>query len=1202
MQKFGGLETKNIDSCPVCHDRSNDVLLTRADGVTLIKCKTCATLHVNEYPIEPSQIYKRQYFELSNCQQGIGYQTGYTPIHEQMWQVGLTLIAADILDMPHDNILDIGCATGQFLSLCRAFGAKDLHGIELSEEAVEAAHHSGFVVDNCEVEQYYSDQKNQISTAWDVVEHLPNPQLLASKITSCLNEKGIFCFSTPNGDIPGAMATPEKWEGFQHSFEHIFYLTTSGTTKIFGGNFSGIFLYPVQIYGGDLLLGILSKSSIDRRQRELLNCLFDNPGELILAAESGELSAHGISGLICLYMMFGKISDAEVLIKILASNPGIPLGTLALLQGSILARLGRVKEAQERYQIAINVLSTREIALSSCTALMQIYQQQQEIHTTTLQAKINDLTTSICAHKQIESQMDLLISQNHTLTAEIDVLMKKIQVDTENFQDYKSDKELYIAALKTQSEIIAKIRSKLKLKLKNILIKVLPGNIRQFWQDLSYESLNSNLNSQTTVYALDNTLLPGYHQRVNLKKTHELKSSISVTLITTVLNEEESINQWLESIDRQIHKPDELIIVDAGSTDRTQSIIKEFLTSASFKIHLVVNSGVTIAQGRNLAIEMATHPIIACTDLGCYADPHWLERLIAPFGIDPTTEVSAGWTKANATNSFQKSLAFLSTPSNYSQIDPSRYIPSSRTIAFTKSAWYQVGGYPEWATFAGEDSFFGLMLKSQCKNWAFVPEAIVYWDMRKTWRAVYKQAYLYGFGDGELAIYSHNYLRDIKYLTILVLPILVALPISILVSLFFPLVGKIIGGISLTLLIFGAKKVTSKFIQSIQAPDNPPQVLTTLMLGVILIARVNGFINGTLNRPFTLQRRFSNTVGTVIIFSGVPIDDSGGGQRATQLALEFLDRRYRVIFLNQYPSYESLDLNLSIRHPNLETKSVELFDPTLFIKSHCQEKILIAIAEFPHPNFIAPMKLLQSQGAKTVYDLIDDWRSSLGGDWYTEETEQKFINFCNLLVASAQDLQVRLAAKSGKEVFLVPNAVNQRIFKRSPYLIPEDMIKGSPTLMYIGALWGDWFDWDLLILTAKSYPTAKVVVIGDYHGQCPENLPNLHFLGLKPQSELPKYLAYADVTLIPFKISELTQAVNPLKVFEYLAMGIPVVSTSLNEVSKMPYVYIGKSHQEFIEQVAIAVSTPVDIQRIDTFIALNTWNQRVNSILNNIQN
>jgi glycosyltransferase involved in cell wall biosynthesis len=328
----------------------------------------------------------------------------------------------------------------------------------------------------------------------------------------------------------------------------------------------------------------------------------------------------------------------------------------------------------------------------------------------------------------------------------------------------------------------------------------------------------------------------------------------------------------------------------------------------------------------------------------------------------------------------------------------------------------------------------------------------------------------------------------------------------------------------------------------------------------------------------------------------VPIDDSGGGQRATQLALELLARNWRVLFLNQYPRYESVDLKIRITHPNLETLPTTSFDASRFVPTLDRGKPAFAIAEFPHPAFLPPLAELRSAGVEVIYDLIDDWRSSLGGDWYTVATEQKYLDTSDHILASARSLAKRLESMGASTVHYVPNAVNRRLFVSKPYDRPADMPSGEFTIIYVGALWGHWFDWDLLLATAEAYPRAAVVVIGDYHGQCPRSLPNLHFLGLKAQRDLPPYLANADVALITFKPSELTQAVSPLKVFEYLAMKLPVVSTPLTELESLPYVTLADG-DGFVEAVGRVSSTKVDDAVIEEFLRDHSWPARVDQIV-----
>ena len=128
---------------------------------------------------------------------------------------------------------------------------------------------------------------------------------------------------------------------------------------------------------------------------------------------------------------------------------------------------------------------------------------------------------------------------------------------------------------------------------------------------------------------------------------------------------------------------------------------------------------------------------------------------------------------------------------------------------------------------------------------------------------------------------------------------------------------------------------------------------------------------------------------------------------------------------------------------------------------------------------------------------------------------------------------------------------------------PKDMPDGKRILIYVGALWGEWFDWELLGDLADAHPDAQIVLIGDYRGQAPFKKDNVHFLGLKAQKELPAYLSYADAALLPWKVSAITQTTSPLKVYEYLAMRLPVVAPALEPLRDMPGVFSANSREEY---------------------------------------
>jgi len=215
-----------------------------------------------------------------------------------------------------------------------------------------------------------------------------------------------------------------------------------------------------------------------------------------------------------------------------------------------------------------------------------------------------------------------------------------------------------------------------------------------------------------------------------------------VSLITTVKNEANNIEEFLSSVIKQTKTPDEFIIVDGGSTDGTYEILKKYAKKYKW-IKIFQVRGASIGKGRNFAIEKARNEIIACTDAGCILDKNWLKNITKPFR-NFKVDVVVGIYKPYYTNDFEyfQGLVVVPKPEKIF-MNPSRM--SSRSIAFKKSIWKKVGGYPDLTT--GEDTEFNLkLMKTNCK-FAFANHAIVHWRMRRNWREFAKQFYKYGVGD-----------------------------------------------------------------------------------------------------------------------------------------------------------------------------------------------------------------------------------------------------------------------------------------------------------------------------------------------------------------------------------------------------------------------------------------------------------------------
>lgn len=227
-----------------------------------------------------------------------------------------------------------------------------------------------------------------------------------------------------------------------------------------------------------------------------------------------------------------------------------------------------------------------------------------------------------------------------------------------------------------------------------------------------------------------------------------------VSLIATVKDEADSIEPFLDSLLEQTRPPDEVVVVDGGSTDGTLDVLRRQRATTPW-LRILHAPGATISQGRNIAIHHATGPIIAVTDAGTVVARDWLEHLVQPLESDPRVGVAAGFFDPGGETFFERCLSTIITP-QLPEIDPARFLPSSRSIAFRKVWWERVGGYPEWLRHC-EDLVFDLELKRAGATFAFVPEARVAWRARPNLGRFFRQYYLYARGDGHAGLWPKRH-------------------------------------------------------------------------------------------------------------------------------------------------------------------------------------------------------------------------------------------------------------------------------------------------------------------------------------------------------------------------------------------------------------------------------------------------------------
>ncbi|MGL5676124.1 MAG: hypothetical protein ACRDDX_06910 [Cellulosilyticaceae bacterium] len=328
----------------------------------------------------------------------------------------------------------------------------------------------------------------------------------------------------------------------------------------------------------------------------------------------------------------------------------------------------------------------------------------------------------------------------------------------------------------------------------------------------------------------------------------------------------------------------------------------------------------------------------------------------------------------------------------------------------------------------------------------------------------------------------------------------------------------------------------------------------------------------------------------VFIFSGTADIQRIKGNRPIRLALTFEKKGVPVIYsywrwhkTDLIPDYKS---NLLMQIPIDETMKYMLD----IIRAPLPQKHKVFIFEFPYPPATKYLELFKYYGWKVIYDIRDDWEEfeKVGqAKWYEKWHEIYTIETADCTVAVSAPLTTKFIGDTDKKIKLLPNALDEG------FSLKGDRERRQK-IGYVGHLTPSWFDWDALRTIAAALPHDTIEVIGhskpDYLQALP---PNIIYLGPKTFEEVKQYAKTWRVGIIPFKINALTKAVDPIKVYEYLSMGLKVVSFDMPQIKNYPEIKLAHTTAEFIQSIKEAMVETFDEQKVEAFLKENTWGKRV---------
>ena len=334
----------------------------------------------------------------------------------------------------------------------------------------------------------------------------------------------------------------------------------------------------------------------------------------------------------------------------------------------------------------------------------------------------------------------------------------------------------------------------------------------------------------------------------------------------------------------------------------------------------------------------------------------------------------------------------------------------------------------------------------------------------------------------------------------------------------------------------------------------------------------------------------------VFMFSGTTYVQDVRANRPIRLTRELMKRGIPVIFnyhrwkkTDEHPEYAG---DLLFQIPIDVTKQ---FMAKLAALETSKKKIFIV--SYPHPIIPKILNRFKVNGWMNLYDARDDWEEfqKVGqAKWYNSGIEKYIVRNCDHVTAVSWPLGKKLDEYDPlSQVQIVPNALSPN------FLSSNYKWKGSSQVKigYFGHLTSSWFDWDALIEIANSRPKYHFEIIGH---SAPDDLQlplNIDLMGPKNHPEINVIAAEWKVAIIPFKPGLLADAVDPIKIYEYMALDLPTVSFRMPQIDPYPYTITVDNNEEFAFALDEFVRYRPKKGALKKWLSTNKWGDRVDDML-----
>lgn len=326
-------------------------------------------------------------------------------------------------------------------------------------------------------------------------------------------------------------------------------------------------------------------------------------------------------------------------------------------------------------------------------------------------------------------------------------------------------------------------------------------------------------------------------------------------------------------------------------------------------------------------------------------------------------------------------------------------------------------------------------------------------------------------------------------------------------------------------------------------------------------------------------------------------------QRPINAAKYFAEKGYKVIFIAwQWTPQESLSKGCSRVWQNVY--QVPLYEfASLTKKCRLSDKTALFIITLPAQVFIPAIYDFRAQGCHIAYDIMDEWEcfNQVGqAPWYRREVEENIILQSDYVCGVAPSLRDKFASLRS-DIEVIGNGYSEKILGDTRNIAQRTANKVG----YFGHLTDSWFDWDIVFKLAAHYPQYSFEIIGygepEWVIEKVKNFANIVLVGKVMPKDLHQYVKEWSIGLIPFKSGELAQAVDPIKIYEYLYFGLPTLVTGIEHIKRYPMTYFSNG-TDILELFKTTLNCERSSPELETFLKETTWTARFEIMESDILN